>query len=59
MRELICPVCGKTFIYFTNSLFKLVVDGKTQRYCGNKCYSSVKKELEKNRKYNRRRRGGY
>lgn len=57
MKEIKCPVCGKNFIYLSTSIFKLKVNGKVERYCGNSCYNIVKKKLEQNRKYNRR--GGY
>ncbi len=45
----ICSECGKEFIYNSNSIYKIVKDGITYRYCSYTCYNKHKLEQLSNR----------
>ena len=40
----ICPECGKEFIYNSLSIYKIIKNGVTYRYCSYACYNKYKIE---------------
>lgn len=40
-----CPVCGKTFVLHTESIYKLDTPKGRRYYCGYNCYRKVYKEM--------------
>ena len=38
IKELKCPHCGRTFIYNSQSIYKLKKKGKIVYYCGYHCW---------------------
>lgn len=43
---IICPHCGKEFIKNPSSIYKLVIEGRTCRYCSYTCWMAVKATLK-------------
>lgn len=52
--EMVCPVCGKEFIRPPETVYRLVVKGKTNYYCSYTCFRTVQRKLEAGKRYKKR-----